>query len=123
LRPSLRGLLGAFALLALAGCAGSKPPNVHRLALVMTPPELKAGQMIQVSASPGPGVEMAWVSGTVKVLGAPVMPFRKDSHGTWVFKTMIPAFASLSPGTYEARAWGDSVEGQRYEGGLFVDVK
>lgn len=119
----MRGILWALPILALFGCAASKPQNAHRLALSMMPPELKAGQMIQVSAFPGPGVEMAWVSGTVKVLGAPVMPFRKAEHGAWVFRTMIPAFASLSPGTYEARAWGDSVEGQRFEGSLFLDVK
>jgi len=118
-----RGLAFAFALPLLASCAGAKPGAERRLILSMQPPELRPGVMIQVAARPLPQAEMAWVSGTVKVMGAPVMPFRPDGAGGWAFKTMVPAFASIAPGRYEARAWGDSKDGLRYEGNLFIDVK
>ena len=123
MRPIFGLLLALSALLGLGGCASAKIDPGRRLTLSLSPPELKPGQLIQVSAAPPAGVELAWVSGTVKVMGAPVMPFRKSEAGTWAFKTMIPAFASISPGTYEAKAWGDSLEGQRYEGSLLIKVK
>lgn len=116
------GLILALAPL-LASCSGAKAAPERRLILSMEPPELKAGQLIQISVRPEPEAALAWVSGTVKVMGAPVMPFRKDEHGLWKFKTMIPVFASISPGHYEAKAWGDSTAGQHYEGNLIIEVK
>jgi hypothetical protein len=113
----------ALMLPLLASCGGAKIQNERRLILSLNPPELKPGLMIQISALPEPNVEMAWVSGTVKVMGAPVMPFKKDPSGAWSFRTMIPVFATLEPGRYEARAWGDSKDGKRYEGDLLIDVK
>lgn len=122
--PNLACTLCLLALMPLlASCAGAKPKNEHRLIVTMTPPELKAGQLLLVTARPEPAAEMAWVSGTVKVMGAPVMPFRRGADGIWAFKTMIPAFASLTPGKYVAEAWGDSKDGQHYEGILNIDVK
>jgi len=117
------GLLGLALLPFLASCAGGTVAQERRLIVSMSPPELKAGQMIQVTARPQPAAELAWVSGTVEVMGAPVMPFARASDGAWNFKTMIPVFASIRPGKYEARAWGDTADGKRYEGNLIIDVK
>jgi hypothetical protein len=107
----------------LSSCGSAKIQGDHRLIISMDPPQLQAGSMIQVSAVPVPPTEMAWVSGTVKVMGAPVMPFQRQENGTWTFKTMIPIFASITPGQYQANAWGESKDGQRYEGSLVLNVK
>jgi hypothetical protein len=107
----------------LAGCAGGKVNEGRKLLLSLQPPEIKAGQLIQLSVKPESGEELAWVSGTVKVMGAPVLPLKKGQDGNWVFRTMVPAFAVISPGTYEARAWGDAPDGRRFEGSLSVVVK
>jgi hypothetical protein len=124
-RPRLARL--ALALLALSpllnSCGAARTQAERRLILTLDPPGLKPGTLIQVTARPVPDAEMLWVSGTVKVMGAPVMPFRPGEKGAWNFRTMIPVFATISPGQYEARAWGDSKDGKRYEGSLLIDVK
>jgi hypothetical protein len=90
----------------------------------MLPPELKPGQTVVVTAQPVPPTELLWVSGTVKVMGFPDMAFTKDSQdGLWKIKTMIPIFASIEPGIYEAKAWGLSKDGQQYEGTFKMQVK
>lgn len=113
----------ALCLLAASGCHSVRK-NGGSLRLSLDPPELAAGQLITVTAAPEPAAELAWVSGTVKVMGAATLPFRKDpSTGHWQFKTMIPAFVSLPSGSYEAKAWGETRAGARYEGSMTVLVK
>jgi hypothetical protein len=121
-RIRLAACLGAL-LPLLVSCSGAAVKQDRRLILKLSPPELRPGEIIQVSAQPEPKAQMAWVSGTVKVMGAPVMPFKKDSNGTWSIKTMMSPLVTIAPGTYEARAWGDDVSGQHYEGNLSIDVK
>lgn len=104
------------------GCHAVGPQR--SLVLKMIPPELKPGQTLVVIAQPVPPAELLWVSGTVKVMGFPDMAFTKDGKdGLWKIKTMIPIFASVEPGDYEAKAWGRSKDGQNYEGTLQVHVK
>jgi hypothetical protein len=120
----LAPLLGLLALLPiLASCRSAAVVQDRRLILTLNPPELKAGEIIQVTAKPVPQTEMAWVSGTVKIMGAPVMPFKRDENGEWSIKTMLSPLLTITPGSYQAKAWGDDKNGLRYEGNLSIDVK
>lgn len=114
-------LIGAVTLAAL-GCHSVGPQ--HNLILSMVPAEMRPGQILVVTAQPVPPANLLWVSGTVNVMGFPDMAFSKDAKdGLWKIKTMIPIFTSVAPGDYEAKAWGLSKDGQRYDGTFNVHVK
>lgn len=117
------GLLALTLLPLLCSCAGAKPEAKRQLILSLDPPRLEPGEIILVSARPEPMATMRWISGTVQVLGAPTMPFEPGVDGSWIFKTQIPIFSTIEPGSYLAKAWGDDQDGQRYEGSLLIQVK
>jgi hypothetical protein len=118
----LGGLALAAGLLFLSGCHSVAPQR--QLIITMNPPEFRPGAALVVTARPLPQAEMAYVSGTVNVMGFPDLAFSRDLvDGQWKFKTMIPIFASVNPGNYQVKAWGLSKAGQRYDGALYVQVK
>lgn len=109
--------------LILAACHSAKPAG-PRLELSVQPPVLKAGVLVQVTARPVPGVQLAWVSGTVKVMGAPVAAFKEDKkEGVWRFKTMVPAFASVPKGSYKVKAWGRTRTGEEVLGEMDYEAR
>ena len=111
--------LGAF---CLASCHAVKTEN--RLILKVEPAELQPGVKLTVTAVPQPLAEMAYVSGTVAVSGAPVLPFKYNAAAKhWYFGMLIPALVSIPPGEYEVKVWGQSLAGARYEGRTTVKVK
>jgi hypothetical protein len=90
----------------------------------MTPPELKAGQALEISARPAQPVTLEWVSGTVKVMYAPVMPLKWDAaSGAWKFRTMISPLVRIPKGQYKVQAWGEDKTGGKYTGEMNVEVK
>ncbi|MES2202394.1 MAG: hypothetical protein V4498_09095 [candidate division FCPU426 bacterium] len=118
----MKRILVGLVLVASLGC--HRVASDRRLDLAMSPPALIPGRMVQVTAKPVPASQMAWVSGTVKVFGFPTVPFARDpKSGDWRFKTMIPSMALVPAGMYEVKAWGENLEGQRYEGNMEVEVK
>jgi hypothetical protein len=124
--PSLAGL-AALAACALAGCAGQRIiGNAPRLVLTVSPPSparLDPGTLVSVTAVSEPRVAMRWVSGTVRILGAPVTDFRLRADGSWGFRTMVPPMMGVPPGAYHIRAWGRSVDGQDLRGELTYEVE
>jgi hypothetical protein len=89
-----------------------------------SPAPLQPGTIIKITAVPQPAGEMAWVSGTVKVLGARVVAFKKDPQdGLFKFKTMVPPMADIPSGSYQVRAWGRSAAGEAVEGSLDYVVR
>jgi hypothetical protein len=120
-------LLAALAF-TLAACAGKAPsPDARRLELSVSPPApaaLPSGTVVSVTARVLPEARMAWVSGTVKILGAPTLPMKLDADGkTWRFKTMVPPMVRVPAGKYEVRAWGRTLEGEAIEGAMSYEVK
>ena len=124
--PLLAGL-AALAACALAGCAGQRiAGNTPRLLLTVVPPSptrLYPGTLVSVIALPEPRVAMRWVSGTVRILGAPVTDFRLNADGSWGFRTMVPPMVTVPPGAYRIRAWGRTVDGEDLRGELTYDVE
>jgi hypothetical protein len=88
-----------------------------------SPASLQPGQRISVTARPLPEAQMQWVSGTVKVLGAREVAFRKDADGLFKFRTMVPPMVDIPSGTYEIRAWGRTAAGEAIEGSLKYEVR
>ena len=130
MRAAALGLgLAAAAALALAGChrGALKAGGAHTLVLSVDPPSpnpLDAGTLVRVTARPEPKVEMAWVSGTVKIFGAPVAPFKRDREdGSWRFKTMVPPMVTVPPGTYQIKAWGRTVDGEEIHSAISYEVQ
>jgi hypothetical protein len=121
LRRTLTGALALLALFSLAACGGKqvKAP-AHTLEIrpnPASPAKLPSGTRIEVAALPQPAVEMQWVSGTVKLFGAPTLTFKKDlKDGLWKFRTMIPPMVDMPSGTYEIKAWGRTVGGEEIAG-------
>ncbi len=123
-RPALAGL----ALLLLSACATRAPkPEGRRLvlsALPAPPAALPSGTIVSVSARPVPAAELAWVSGTVKILGAPVLGMKPGADGqSWSFRTMVPPMVTVPVGKYEVRAWGRTRAGEAVEGTMTYEVK
>jgi hypothetical protein len=128
LRPATGALLLAgLAVLALAGCSRQQiAESGPRLVLSVSPPSpcrLDPGTLVSVTARPQPPVAMAWVSGTVRILGAPVTDFRLRADGSWGFRTMVPPMVSVPPGTYHIRAWGRTKDGEALSGTLTYEVE
>jgi hypothetical protein len=124
----LRLAAAAFAALLLAGCAGKAPvPDARRLELSVDPAPptgLPSGTIVKVAARAVPDAELAWVSGTVKIFGAPVLALKPDADGkTWRFKTMVPPMVTVPPGKYEVKAWGRTKNGEELQGLLNYEVK
>lgn len=119
----------ALGLGVLAGCASARPAqrpaSVLRLSVDPAPPaQLAPGTLVKVSAVPEPPCQLAWVSGTVKLLGAPVLGFKPDpADGIWRFKTMVPPMTTVPPGHYQVKAWGRSADGAEVDGALDYEVK
>jgi hypothetical protein len=124
-RPAC-GLALAAALL-VAGCGAKPRADGHRLELRADPPSpasLAPGRIIKITAAPVPGGDMQWVSGTVKVLGARVVAFRKDPEdGLYKFKTMVPPMVDIPSGSYQVKAWGRTLAGEDVEGSLDYEVR
>ena len=88
------------------------------------PASLPQGTLIRLSAAVAPATEMAWVSGTVKILGAKVLALKLDpADKLWKFRTMVPLGITVPHGSYELRAWGSTVSGEPVEGSLTYEVK
>ena len=112
----MRALRAAcFLGLALASCHGLKPE--HPLVLKVDPPLLESGKWITVTAAAADGADLRYVSGTVKVLGAPVLPLRYDrKQRLWRYRIYIPDLVSIKAGKYRVLAWGQTSAGRKYEG-------
>jgi hypothetical protein len=116
----------AGAALFLASChhlAGHG--RVFALSVSPAPPaNLAPGTLVKVTARPEPPAEMVWVSGTVKIFGAPVLPFKRDpAGGTWSFKTVVPPLASVPAGSYEIKVWGRTASGEEVSSNLNYEVR
>lgn len=125
----MKSLLGALALgLLLGACAGKPPlPGARRLELSVDPAppaRLPSGTIVRVAARAVPDAELAWVSGTVKIMGAPVLAMKPDADGkTWRFKTMVPPMLTVPAGKYEVKAWGRTKNGEELQGLFSYEVK
>jgi hypothetical protein len=122
-------LLGAaFGILVLAGCsrqqvAAGAPPRLLVGVFPPSPTRLDPGTLIRITARPEPSIAMDWVSGTVRILGAPVTAFRRGEDGTWGFKTMVPPMVTVPPGTYAIKVWGRAHDGEALSGTLSYEVE
>jgi hypothetical protein len=113
-------------VLALGGCHAVIPPAPHTLSLTVDPPppaDLPSGTIVSVRAVAGPDVDMAWVSGTVGIIGAPVAAFRRGSGGGWLFRTMVPPMVTIPPGVYKVKAWGRTTDGELLRATLNYEVQ
>lgn len=121
MRCRLAGL-GALLFAGLA-CHSTKPSS-SLLELSVSPPQLKAGAVVLVTARPVPPVELLWVSGTVKVMGAPVVGFKQDkATKLWQLRSQVPAFVSIPPGLYAVKAWGKTRAGEDIKGEMEYEAK
>ncbi|HTB33685.1 MAG TPA: hypothetical protein VK842_02370 [bacterium] len=123
--------LGAAALgLALLGAcasapkrAGGPPPSLVLSALPAPPAQLDPGTIVTVQARTQPATQLAWVSGTVRIMGAPTLAFRPGADGTWSFRTMVPPMTTVPPGLYQIKAWGRTADGQDVKANMAYEVK
>jgi hypothetical protein len=112
----------ATALLFLAACHQIRPDRA--LQISVSPEILESGHWVTVTAGTLEPVALRYVSGTVAVMGAPVLPLKYDRQlKKWAFKTYIPEFVSLPPGLYSIKAWGQTDDGVYYEGTTTVKAK
>lgn len=123
-----RALLpAAFLALLLAACARVAVLPPLRLAFRLSPPSparLLPGSRVRVSVRVEPPTQMLWVSGTVGILGAPVVAFRRSKDGgSWIFRTMVPPFLSVPSGTYRVKAWGMARDGRKVRGETTYEVE
>jgi hypothetical protein len=88
-----------------------------------SPSPFDPGTIVSVTARPEPFVEMAWVSGTVRILGAPVAAFRRGADGSWTFRTMVPPMVTVPPGTYRIKAWGRTLDGEALSATMNYEVQ
>ena len=123
----MRRCAALLGLALLAGCAGA--PSVHGpapslllSALPAPPTRLDPGIIVTVRARTEPPTQLAWVSGTVKIMGAPVLGFRQAADGTWSFRTMVPPMTTVPPGTYQIKAWGRTADGQDVKATMDYEV-
>jgi hypothetical protein len=125
----LRGWGAApLGLALLAGCATApRPlgpaPSLVLHALPAPPASLDPGTIVTVQARTLPQTQLAWVSGTVKIMGAPTLAFRPGADGTWSFRTMVPPMTMVPPGTYQIKAWGRTADGQDVKATMDYEVK
>jgi hypothetical protein len=120
--------LAAACAALLAGCGGVKPKPVSaHLALDVSPKApaaLPSGTVVMVTARAEPPTQLAWVSGTVQILGAKTLALRPNTDGkTWYFKTMVPPLVRVPAGKYELKAWGRTQAGEPVEGLMQYEVK
>lgn len=120
----------ALALLGLAlGACRSQPlaKAGRELKLEVDPPspgELAGGTVVRVRARPLPPTELAWVSGTVALFGAPTVVFKPEAQGGgWVFATAVPPMVEVPAGSYRIKAWGPTRLGEMYGGELIYEVR
>jgi hypothetical protein len=131
LRKGALALAAALAL--LAGCKSAElTPNgpdafrrhLELSALPAGPTALPSGTIVTVTARVVPEAEMAWVSGTVKLMGAPVLGMKPELNGKgWYFRTMIPPLVTIPPGHYEVKAWGKTKAGEAVNGLMSYEVQ
>lgn len=119
-------LVAAALLAPLAGCHRVRPDMAVRpvLDISISPEILAPGAAVSVAVKPVPAVAMRSVSGTVAVMGAPVMPFSYDAaRELWVFKTVIPTMVAIPAGAYTVKAWGLSAQGDKIEGSRQIRIQ
>ena len=127
-KPGTWLLPAVLAVLVLAGCQRQQAVlrSVPRLVLAVSPASparLEPGSLVRVTALPVPWVDLAWVSGTVGVLGAPTAAFRRGPDGVWSFRTMVPPMVLVPAGAYRVKAWGRAVDGEEVRGTLTYEVE
>jgi hypothetical protein len=115
-------------LALLAGCAHAPQalgpaPSLVLSALPAPPAQLDPGVIVTVEARTLPQTQLAWVSGTVRIMGAPTLAFRQGADGTWSFRTMVPPMTTVPPGLYQIKAWGRTAEGQDVKATMEYEVK
>ncbi|HXB98472.1 MAG TPA: hypothetical protein VNZ54_10505, partial [bacterium] len=76
-----------------------------------------------VQARTVPATQLASLSGTVKMMGAPSLAFRPAADGTWYFRTMVPPMTTVPPGHYQIKAWGRTADGQDVTANMDYEVK
>jgi hypothetical protein len=89
----------------------------------VSPARLDPGTIVTVSARTAPFTQLASLSGTVKMMGAPVLAFRPAQDGTWYFRTMVPPMTTVPPGHYQIKAWGRTADGQEVKANMDYEVK
>lgn len=113
--------------LLLAGCHAQIQTQIpHSLRLSVEPPppsDLASGTIVSVHAIAEPFMEMAWVSGTVGIMGAPVAGFKRAADGSWMFRTMVPPMVTVPAGTYHIKAWGRSKSGEELKATMNYEVQ
>jgi hypothetical protein len=87
------------------------------------PAALPPGTIVKVRARLDGLGQMAWVSGTVKLLGAPVLAMKPAADGSWSFKTMVPPMSTVPPGRYKVKVWGRLMDGRELSESLDYEVK
>ena len=87
------------------------------------PSDLAPGTIVTVRAVPEPYVDMAWVSGTVGILGAPVAGFKRGPGGLWQFRTMVPPMVTVPRGVYHIKAWGRTRAGEELKAAMNYEVQ
>lgn len=89
-----------------------------------SPAELPSGKLVEIKAVPVPQAEMQWVSGTVKLFGAPNIVFKKDpKDGNFRFRTMVPPMVEVPIGKYAIKVWGRTTAGEAVEGHMDYEVR
>jgi hypothetical protein len=131
-RGALLAALG-LALAGLAGCAGAPAlkaehplPPLPRLALSVepaSPATLLPGTIVRVRAQVDGQGQLAWVSGTVRLMGAPVLGLKQAADGSWGFKTMVPPMTTVPAGHYKVKVWGRLKDGRELSETLDYEVK
>jgi hypothetical protein len=113
--------LFALCLGALTACHRLKPE--HTLILTMEPPQLESGRWLTVTAQVADQSLLSYVSGTVQVMGAWVVPLKYDrARNAWYFSAFIPDMIVIPPGKYGLKAWGQDAGGEYYEGTASVEA-
>ena len=133
MRRGVRSLALALLLAGLGACAGVPIGQASRalgplptLLLSVDPPgptTLLPGTLVTVRARLEGQGQFAWVSGTVRLMGAPVLGLKPAADGTWSFRTMVPPMAAVPPGHYKVRVWGRLLDGRPLSESLDYEVK
>jgi hypothetical protein len=125
----MRKALAAAVLSAvLAGCGAAEvkgqPHRLELSALPLPPASLPSGTIVTVTARVVPDAQMEWVSGTVKLMGAPVLGMKPGADGKgWWFRTMVPPLVTVPAGHYEVKAWGRTKAGEDVQGMMSYEVQ
>jgi hypothetical protein len=129
--------LSVAGLLALAACAGAPVASAGgasaspagpapRLAITVDPAgpaTLAPGTIVRVRAALQGAGQLEWVSGTVKIMGAPVLGLKPTADGAWAFKTMVPPMTTVPAGRYKVKVWGRLTDGRELSETLDYEVK